>query len=110
MAMVDCPECEHQVSETAASCPSCGHILRVPTRGAFGKLCKWVFILFNVLMLFWMIHVMGIVGDMPEATSGMVRVGLALGAGAAKVYLLMLWFFGDIILGLFVLFTRPKLK
>ena len=110
MAMVNCPACEHQVSETAASCPSCGHILRVPTRGAFGKLCKWVFILFNVLMLFWMIGGMGSVGDLPEAASAAERAGQAIGASLGFGMLLMLWVFGDIILGLFVFFTRPKLK
>lgn len=28
MALVACPECQHEVSDTAATCPSCGHQLR----------------------------------------------------------------------------------
>lgn len=28
MALIDCPECRKQVSDAAASCPTCGHPIR----------------------------------------------------------------------------------
>ena len=28
--MIDCPECHHQVSDSAASCPNCGHPVAEP--------------------------------------------------------------------------------
>lgn len=31
MALTPCPECEHQISESARSCPNCGHPLKQPT-------------------------------------------------------------------------------
>ena len=27
MTMINCPECGHSVSSTAAACPNCGHVL-----------------------------------------------------------------------------------
>ena len=50
MALINCPECNHQVSNTALDCPSCGTTLNKPTRSFIGKIFKWVFILFNLLM------------------------------------------------------------
>lgn len=30
MALIECPECAHQVSRQAVACPSCGHPIRPP--------------------------------------------------------------------------------
>lgn len=27
MAMINCPECGHAMSSTAAACPNCGHVM-----------------------------------------------------------------------------------
>ncbi|WP_239690329.1 hypothetical protein [Rodentibacter caecimuris] len=74
-----------------------------------GKVFKWVFILFNVLMLIWLV---GGVGSSAEvinsATSEAERAGAAIGTGLGASIILTLWVIGDVILGLFVLFTRPK--
>jgi hypothetical protein len=81
----------------------------VSDRTVFGKIVKWVFILFNVLMLVWMISAMSAVGDINEQTvNDAERAGAAIGTGLGMTFLLFIWGFGDIILGLFVLFTRRK--
>ena len=109
MALIPCPACENQVSEQATKCPSCGHTLRVPKRGLFGKLFKWLFILFNILMAIWVFSYWGDVGDMMNnGMNDAQKAGASIGATMGTGMLFMFWVMGDIILGLFVLFTRPK--
>ncbi|WP_323139734.1 zinc-ribbon domain-containing protein [Acinetobacter baumannii] len=43
MPLINCPECNHSVSDKALDCPSCGARLRKPKRGFFGKIFKWLF-------------------------------------------------------------------
>ncbi len=108
MAMISCPECQQSVSDSAFKCPNCGVQLRKPKRGFMGKLFKWSFIAFNILMALW------VAGGTSAATKGYdtmssaEQAGTAIGAGIGITLLLGLWVIGDIILGLFVLFTRPK--
>jgi hypothetical protein len=90
--------------------------LRMPTvqrevsdRTAFGKVVKWVFILFNVLMLIWLVSACAAVGDISaNAVNDAERAGAAIGAGIGMTFLLFVWGVGDLVLGLFVLFTRRK--
>lgn len=111
MALVTCPECAHEVSDTAFKCSSCGHQLRKPKRGFFGKIFKWSFILFNILMLVWMLAYMGEIGGMLDgAADEYEEAGTAIGGTLGVGMLLTFWVFVDIILGLFVLFTRPKVS
>lgn len=100
MAMIACPECTTEVSDAAKDCPKCGVQLRKPTRSIMGKIIKWVFILFNLLMIWSVFIAGGTVSEMEgaEAVGGAIGTGMIIG----------LWVFGDIILGLFVLLTRPK--
>lgn len=109
MALVNCPECKTEISDTALNCPKCGVQLRKPTRSFFGKLVKWSFALFNILMAVWL------VGGMSSATKHMgtamseaEKAGAAIGTGLGAAVILGIWVCGAIILGLFVLFTRPK--
>ena len=105
MALINCPECSNEVSDTALKCPKCGVELRKPTRGFFGKMFLWMFILFNLLMGWWFIAGMSAASKFVEtAGNGASQAGAAIGAAM----IIGLWAFGDIILGLFVLFTRPK--
>lgn len=109
MALVACTECTQQVSDTALKCNHCGYQLRKPKRTFFGKICKWTFILFNLLMIAWMWSAWGIVDEqMGSSLSEAERAGTAIGGGMATTFLLFIWALGDIILGLMVLFTRPK--
>lgn len=108
MALISCPDCKAQVSDSAMKCPQCGVGLRKPTRTFMGKLFKWSFIAFNILMLVWL------VAGLNNATSGMENMseaeqaGAAIGTGIGAALIVGIWVVGDIILGLFVLLTRPK--
>jgi len=108
MAVIACPECTKDVSDKALKCPHCAIQLRKLKRGVFGKIVKFSFIVFNILMIFWLF------GGMNAATEGMEELdkagqaGTAIGAGIGAMMIMTIWVIGDIILGLFVLFTRPK--
>jgi hypothetical protein len=80
----------------------------VSDRTVFGKVVKWVFIGFNVLMLIWMISAMSAIGGMDAPANSAEQAGQALGVGIGATFLLFIWGFGDIILGMFVLFTKRK--
>lgn len=109
MALIACPECDHQVSDSAFKCSQCGVQLRKPKRSFFGKLCKWGFILFNLLMAVWMFAYFGTIGEgMNGAASQAEQTGTAIGGTLGVGMLLLFWALGDVILGMFVLFTRPK--
>lgn len=72
MALVSCPECDHQVSATADACPNCGHPFApavrekvvaqsYPTTGR-DEFPKWIFIplgILGVVLLFVLIMFMG---------------------------------------------------
>lgn len=108
MAMIACPECSNTVSDTAFKCPSCGVQLRKPKRGFFGKLFKWSFIAFNIFMVIWLVSGMNAASDGMNNLNDAERAGAAIGTGIGMALIFGIWVIGDIILGLFVLFTRPK--
>ena len=109
MALINCPECQTEVSDTALKCPKCGVQLRKLKRGFFGKLFKWSFIGFNILMVIWLFSYWGSIGDLANtAGSQAEKAGAAIGGTIGTGMLFGIWVFGDIILGLFVMFTRPK--
>lgn len=109
MPTVACPSCQKDVSDKAFDCPHCGHPIRKPKRGFFGKIIKWLFILFNLLMLFWLISYFVQLGELSSGlTSDAERAGAAIGGTMGTSVILMIWAIGDIILGLLVLFTRPR--
>ncbi len=108
MAMINCPECNEEVSDSASKCPKCGFLINKPKRSIFGKIIKWSFILFNLLMLVWIIGGVGSATEGMDAMSGAEQAGAAIGTGLGAMMLVGIWIAGDIILGLFVLFTRPK--
>jgi hypothetical protein len=86
----------------------------VSDRTVMGKIFKYVFIAFNVLMLFAFfkgcavssesIANAGLEAEYPDAATAGATIGTGLAMGA----LLFMWLVGDVILGLFVLFTRRK--
>lgn len=81
----------------------------VRKRGFFGKLIKYTFIAFNLLMLMFMI--MGIDGlseGARDLQSDAEKAGYGIGAAIGLGALLMIWALGDIILGLLVILTRGK--
>ncbi len=78
MAMIKCPECSKDVSDSAFKCPSCGVALRKPRRGFMGKLFKWSFIAFNLLMALWFITGMNNASQGMSGLSGAEQAGLPL--------------------------------
>ena len=108
MPLIACPECSKEISNTAFKCQNCGVRLKKPKRGFFGKIFKWSFIAFNLLMAWWLI------AGMTSATRGLGgmssahQAGAALGTGIGAMLVLGIWAVGDIILGLLVLLTRPR--
>lgn len=107
MALVKCPECGQEVSDSALDCPKCGKQLRKPKRGFFGKLCLWGFYLFNVLMVLWLIGGLNSVSKM-QAVTDAEKAGAAIGTGIGVTMILIVWVIGDIITGFLALMTRPK--
>lgn len=78
-------------------------------RSAFGKIVKWLFIGFNVLMLIWLISAFGATGEaLNDAASEAEQAGTAIGATIATGLILGIWAIGDVILGIFVLLTRGE--
>ena len=108
MSLIACSECAKEVSDVAYKCPNCGARLKKVKRGFFGKLFKWSFIFFNILMGGWLIAGMSAAAEGLGGMSSAEQAGIAVGAGIGAVLIIGLWIFGDIILGLVVLFTRPK--
>ncbi|WP_338725846.1 zinc ribbon domain-containing protein [Shewanella baltica] len=109
MALTQCPECMTEVSDKALTCTKCGVQLRKPKRGFFGQIIKYTFILFNLFMAWGLFNGMQAASKTLEATaSAAEQAGAAIGTGVGATMIITLWVFGDIILGLFVLFTRPK--
>lgn len=104
-----CPSCNKDVSAKAFDCPSCGHPLKKPKRGFFGKIFKWMFVLFNILMAVWLVSYFAQLGEMAEnLKSDAERTGAAIGGTIGTSMILGVWAMGDIILGLMTLFTRPS--
>jgi hypothetical protein len=107
MALIACPECKTEVSSTAYKCAKCGFAIRIPRRSFFGKVFKWGFVLWNVLMLWWLVSGMSAASDV-KATGEAEEAGRAVGAVLGGGIIIAIWVAGSVILGLLVLFTRPK--
>ncbi len=109
MALIQCKECNNDVSDTALSCPKCGHQLRKLKRGFFGKIFKLFFIIFNILMVIWLVQALGSTSELVANTASEAgRAGAAVGMGIGMFIIFSIWASGDVVLGLLVLFTRPK--
>lgn len=108
MAMVKCPECGHDISDSAVKCPNCGKQLRKPKRSFVGKMFLWLFYLFNILMLIWLIGGIDAASEI-ETANEYEQAGAAIGTGIGVMFILTIWVIGDIITGLLAFFTRPKL-
>lgn len=53
MALIACPECGRQVSSAAASCPHCGHPLRLRADANTGLLAKLATVVGAWLVVPW---------------------------------------------------------
>lgn len=109
MAIIPCKECKNDVSDTALKCPSCGVQLKKAKRTFMGKVFKWLFIIFNILMLVWLVVGLNAASETINNTvTSAERAGAQIGTGIGAMLICFIWVIGDFILGLFVLLTRPK--
>ncbi len=108
MPLINCPECDKEVADKARDCPSCGHRLNKPKRSVFGKICLWLFILFNIGMPVWIISTCAAVGETVNTGTDAEAAGAVIGGGIAGAFLVVIWLVGTIILGIPALLTRAK--
>ena len=82
----------------------------ISDRTAFGKIVKWAFILFNLFMLFALVKGCAAASSAVTASphGSAEEAGAAIGTALGTGFLMMIWVMGDIIIGMFVLFTRRK--
>ncbi|WP_406871594.1 hypothetical protein WHT83_14840 [Aminobacter sp. P9b] len=81
----------------------------VRKRGFFGHLFKWLFIIFNLLMLVWLVSYWVTAGQLlNEAASDAEKAGGAIGATLGTGMLVFFWVAGAVILGLFAMLSRGK--
>lgn len=80
-----------------------------PKRTLFGKIIKWMFIGFNLLMLIWLVGgVGGAAKQVERAGSEAAQAGAAIGTGIGAMLIIFIWVAGAILLGILTLLTRPK--
>lgn len=72
----------------------------------------WALLIWNVLMLIWLVTGIGAVGNNCAGESGdaltACQAGTAIGAGIGVTFIIFIWFIGFIVLGLVWLMSRPK--
>jgi hypothetical protein len=79
----------------------------VRKRGFFGKIWKWLFIIFNVLMGVWVVSFWATVGQMiTNTTNKWEQTGATIGATAGTGTLIVFW--AADALGCLTLATRGK--
>ncbi len=130
MAMISCKKCGKEVSSEAVKCPECGAGLKMTIRDIFGKILKWSFIFFNLLMFIIVFFTLVIEG---EGIISIFRVmrhviliifnTLFFGADSTEDIIreycishntveisvdIVIWLIFDIIFGIFISLTRPK--
>ena len=78
-------------------------------RGFFGVLFKYAFILYNLLMLAWLIsYWVKVGGQLERMGDEAARAGGAIGATLGTGLIAVFWVAGAVVLGLFTLLTRGK--
>lgn len=109
MTATACPSCDGKISSKAFDCPHCGHPLRKAKRGFFGKIFKWLLIIFNLAMVAWLYFYLVEVGALVDGSgSEAEQTGAAIGGTIGTGLLLTVWVLGNVIFGLPTLLTRPR--
>lgn len=82
-----------------------------PNRSLFGKIVKYTFIGFNILMLVWFIGGMASASKgIENATTEAEQAGAAIGTGLGAMFIIFIWIAGAVILGIIAFLTRAKIK
>ena len=102
-------------SDRGVSDKKCGDLKRdtkrcKPQRGFIGKMVKYAFIGFNILMLLWFItEICKPAETTAKPNSEAVLAGLYMSAGhGVTMMIIMMWTFGGIAMGIMMLLTAPK--
>ena len=98
MALINCKECNAEVSDTAFVCPKCGFQLRKPERSLSGNIIRiafWIFIVYGIYTLLELIYILYYALKTSEPTREQSR-----SIGEDLIIL--------IVLGILVYITRPK--
>ena len=81
-------------------------------RSIFGKIAKYAFISFNVIMTIALVFLFSSIGDVDVFSEETYKTEKELAnfmmIGTFAYLLFFVWILGDIILGIWVLCTRPK--
>lgn len=82
----------------------------ISDRTTFGKIVKWAFILFNLFMIVALFKgcaaASSVANNAPQGSAE--QAGAAIGTVLGTGMIMMVWVMGDIIIGMFVLFTKRK--
>ncbi len=113
MALISCPECSHQVSNTAFKCPSCAVQLKKLKRSTFGKWVVFAFSAFNILMMVMTVwdlnlHMNQIISPDPSSEAYIEGFGKMCATGIDFAAIFGIWLAGDLFLGTLFVFTIPK--
>ncbi len=60
MALIQCPECQHNVSDSALACPSCGYKLKESHSDGFAREVRSSIRCLNIVA--WSLAVVGAIG------------------------------------------------
>lgn len=77
-------------------------------RGIFGHLIKWVFIAFNLLMVYALSQYWVGLGELERPASEAGRAGAAIGGTIGTGMIVFFWVAGAVILGLLTILTRGR--
>lgn len=78
-------------------------------RGPIGFALKWLFVLYNLLMAWWLIAgMLGVSRLQHQAVTDAERAGAAIGTTLGLAMVVFFWAGGSIILGALALLTRGK--
>lgn len=80
-----------------------------PQRSLFGKIIKWIFIGYNILMLLWFLSGINVASEgIINSASDAEKAGATIGSGIGIMLIIFVWTAGAIVLGIFTLLTRPR--
>ncbi len=80
-----------------------------PQRSLFGKIIKWTFIGYNILMLLWFLSGINVATEgITNSVSDAEKAGATIGSGIGIMFIIFVWTAGTILLGIFTLLTRPR--
>jgi hypothetical protein len=100
-----CSTCYHKVSETVASCPSCGASIKRGSRDQIGILALAGFWVFNAIMAVWYWSLNG------SSVAAESMTGKHLSASWPEIatsQLMIYWLLGAILLGAAAYLSRAK--